>query len=60
MELIEFFAKIPPAELARLRNRRQDTSTRDKKTFLSIVEEIEGIVKKKNGKIIVNILENGN
>lgn len=53
MKLIEFFMKIPPAELARLRGRRQDTSTRDKKKFLSVLEEIQAIAEAKGVEVMV-------
>ncbi len=32
-ELYKFFENISPAELAKLRQKRQDTSTRDKEPF---------------------------
>lgn len=50
-ELYEFFQNIAPAELAKLRNKRQDTSTRDKASFLKKVSEIEVILSKLNVEI---------
>ncbi|WP_454060735.1 type II toxin-antitoxin system RelE/ParE family toxin [Elizabethkingia ursingii] len=47
-ELYKFFEDMPPAELAKLRGKRQDTSTRDKNTFLKKVSEIEEILSKEN------------
>lgn len=44
MKLYELIDNITPAELAKLRNKRQDTSTRDKKLLLNKVSEIEEIV----------------
>ncbi len=45
-ELYNFIKKISPVELAKLREKRQDTSTRDKNSLLKKVEEIEGILQK--------------
>lgn len=53
MELIDFFNTIRPAELARLRGRRQDTSSRDKKKFLSMLEEIQAIAEAKGVEVMV-------
>lgn len=53
MKLWKFFQGIPPAELARLRGRRQDTSTRDKKKFLSLLEEIQTIAEAKGVEVMV-------
>lgn len=47
-ELYKFFNDLPPAELAKLREKRQDTSTRDKNLFLKKVAEIEEVLNKKN------------
>lgn len=45
-KLYKFFENISPAELAKLRGKRQDTSTRDKKILLSKIAEIENILEK--------------
>ncbi|HAY3534670.1 hypothetical protein KRE40_12205 [Elizabethkingia meningoseptica] len=45
-ELYNFIKKISPVELAKLREKRQDTSTRDKNSLLKKVEEIEEILQK--------------
>lgn len=50
-ELYKFFENITPAELAKLRSKRQDTSTRDKASFLKKVSEIEEILSKLNVEI---------
>ncbi|PTT43213.1 hypothetical protein DBR28_00935 [Chryseobacterium sp. HMWF028] len=50
-ELYKFFENITPAELAKLRQKRQDTSTRDKASFLKKVSEIEDILQKLDVKI---------
>jgi|GEM_PF-1767376 len=47
-ELYKFFEDMSPAELAKLRGKRQDTSTRDKNTLLKKVSEIEEILSKKD------------
>ena len=47
-ELYEFFEKISPAELSKLRDKRQETSTRDKSLLLKKVSEIEGILNRLN------------
>ena len=46
--LSEFFESITPAELSKIRGKRQETSTRDKSSFLKKVKEIEEILQKKN------------
>ena len=50
-EFYKFFENISPAELAKLRGRRQDTSTRDKTSLLKKVSEIEEILSKLNVEI---------
>ncbi|MCS4229280.1 hypothetical protein M2408_005427 [Sphingobacterium sp. BIGb0165] len=50
-ELYELFESISPAELSKLRGKRQDTSTRDKQSLLKKVSEIEDILKKLNMRI---------
>lgn len=50
-ELYKFFENISPAELSKLREKRQDTSTRDKQSLLKKVSEIEEILKKLNFQI---------
>ena len=50
-ELYELFESISPAELSKLRGKRQDTSTRDKQSLLKKVSEIEDILKKLNKRI---------
>ncbi|MEN5058878.1 hypothetical protein [Sphingobacterium kitahiroshimense] len=47
-ELYKCFDGITPAELAKLRGKRQETSTRDKANFLKKITEIEDILKKLN------------
>jgi hypothetical protein len=42
-ELYKFFENLSPVELAKLREKRQDTSTRDKNLLLKKVSEIEAI-----------------
>lgn len=49
-ELYNFFKSMSPAELAKLRDKRQETSTRDKERFLKKVEEVEEVLKKLNVK----------
>lgn len=44
MELEKFFLALPPVELAKVRNKMQEASTRDKKRLLKKVIEIEKIV----------------
>ncbi len=50
-ELYKLFETISPAELSKLREKRQDTSTRDKQALLKKVSEIEEILTKLNMKI---------
>jgi len=50
-QLYELFESISPAELSKLRGKRQDTSTRDKQSLLKKVTEIEDILKKLNKRI---------
>ena len=45
-DFYKFFENISPAELAKIRGKRQDTSTRDKNLLLKKVEEIQEILKK--------------
>ena len=45
-EIYKLLENISPAELAKLRNKRQDTSTRDKASLLKKVSEIEDILQK--------------
>lgn len=47
-ELEKFFENLSPGELAKAREKRQDTSTRDKKTLLKKISEIEEILTKFN------------
>lgn len=47
-EFYNFFKKISPAELSKLRGKQQETSTRDKTLLLKKVSEIEGILNKLN------------
>lgn len=49
-ELYNFFKNITPVELANIRGKRQETSTRDKERLLKKVEEIDEILKKLNVK----------
>lgn len=44
MELQKFFENIPPAKMAKVRNKMQEASTRDKKRLMKKVIEIEKIV----------------
>ncbi|WP_159479800.1 hypothetical protein [Chryseobacterium sp. 18068] len=53
-ELYKFFGNISPAELAKVRDKRQDTSTRDKASLLKKVSEIEQILEKLNIEISLN------
>lgn len=55
--LYKFFNEIAPADLAKLREKRQDTSTRDKKIWLNKVAEIEEILAKKNIEISLKKFE---
>jgi len=50
-ELYKLLENISPAELSKLRGKRQDTSTRDKQSLLKKVSEIEEILTKLNMKI---------
>lgn len=50
-ELYEFIKGLTPSELAKIRGKRQDTSTRDKNLLLKKVAEIEEILQKKSVKI---------
>lgn len=50
-ELYKHFENIPPAELARLRDKEQRLSTRDKQRLLKKIAEIEEILKKRGEKI---------
>lgn len=50
-ELYNFLEKLSPAELAKIREKRQDTSTRDKSLLLKKVAEIEVILSKLNVEI---------
>ncbi|WP_104381344.1 hypothetical protein [Sphingobacterium sp. HMA12] len=50
-ELYKLLERISPAELSKLRGKRQDTSTRDKQSLLKKVSEIEDILKKLNKRI---------
>ena len=49
--LYDFINSISPAELSKIRGKRQDTSTRDKKGLLSKITEIENILEKMNVEI---------
>lgn len=53
-ELYKFFENISPAELSKLRGKRQETSTRDKNLILKKVSEIEEILNKSTIKISLN------
>ena len=53
-EIYKLLVNISPAELAKLRNKRQDTSTRDKASLLKKVSEIEQILEKLNIEISLN------
>lgn len=50
-ELYNFFKNISPAELSKVREKRQDTSSRDKNLLLKKVVEIEEILNKLNVEI---------
>lgn len=54
--LYKFFEEITPAELSKLREKRQETSTRDKNLLLKKVAEIEEILTKNF--ISINLLVN--
>lgn len=47
----DFFENLTPSELAKLRGKRQDTSTRDKKLLLKKIKEIEEILLQLNVEI---------
>jgi hypothetical protein len=48
MNLIELFENISPAELAALRGKQQQTSTRDKKSWIKKIKEIQDVLDKLN------------
>ena len=48
MNLIEIFENISPAELAALRGKRQELSTRDKKSWMKKIEEVQMVLDKLN------------
>lgn len=50
-ELLFFFENLTPSELARVRGKRQDTSTRDKKLLLKKIKEVEEILLQLNVEI---------
>jgi len=50
-ELYRFFENLSPAELSKLRGKRQETSTRDKTNFLKKISEIEEILQKLNVRV---------
>ena len=50
-ELYKFIKNISPAELAKHRQKRQDTSSRDKALLLKKVLEIEQVLSKLNVEI---------
>lgn len=50
-ELYKHIENIPPSELARLRDKEQRLSTRDKQRLLKKVAEIEEIINKRGEKI---------
>lgn len=52
-ELYKFIDSISPAELAKHREKRQDTSSRDKALFLKKISEIDEILSKLNVKISI-------
>lgn len=52
-EIKDFIAALSPAELAKARGRRQDTSTRDKISFLAKIEELESILETFEVKIVL-------
>lgn len=52
-ELYNFFENISPAELSKIRGKRQETSTRDKERLLKKVAEIDEILVKLNVKFTV-------
>lgn len=50
-KLYDLINNITPAELAKIRNKRQETSTRDKKLLLNKVAEIEEVIQMLNFEI---------
>ena len=44
MDINEFINSIPPSRIAKIRGRRIETSTRDKKRLMRKVFEIESII----------------
>lgn len=56
-DLKDHIEKISPAELARLREKDQRLSSRDKALLLKKVVEIEKILNKRGEKIIVKKVE---
>lgn len=56
-KLYTFFDNISPAELSKIRGKRQDTSTRDKAKLLKKVIEIEEILQKLNVEVTLKIPE---
>ena len=50
-KLYKFFESLSPAELAEIRGKRQETSTRDKSRLLKKVAEIEEILQVKKVEI---------
>lgn len=52
-ELYIFFENISPAELSKIRGKRQETSTRDKERLLKKVAEIDEILVKLNVKFTI-------
>lgn len=53
MKLSKLIEKTIPAKLAKIRGKRQETSTRDKARFIKKVEEVEQVVKKLGYKIML-------
>lgn len=47
-KLYKFIENISPAELSKIRGKRQDTSTRDKASLLKKISEIEDILSQLN------------
>lgn len=52
-EIKDFIAALSPAELAKARGKRQDTSTRDKIALLIKIEELETILESFDVKIVI-------
>lgn len=52
-DLYKFFKNITPTELSRVREKRKETSTRDKERLMKKVIEIEEILLKFNAKIYI-------